>query len=79
MTTTHQTAERTALHGLLLLLVEAQNIARDESAEMHEIVERIENLVESAHAREMVQLARAALGAVPAPSAISAAAAGTHE
>lgn len=67
MSATTKSAEQLALQGLLLLIVEAQNIVRDESAEMHEVSERIEQLVESPHARELVQLAR---GALEAPATV---------
>lgn len=72
MSTTQQTAERAALQGLLLLLVEAQstlqaarvdpeNLERGKIGAFHEL----EKLVDGAHAAELVQLARAALD-VPA-------------
>jgi hypothetical protein len=90
MTTTPESAERLALRGLLLMLVEVQNVVRTdvdyrpfklfEHIGNHSIasVDKLLELVDSDHAREMVQLARAVLGSVPAPSAIPADEAGVH-
>ena len=70
---THSRAEQVALHGLLLLVVEVQNAVRGDldyrphklyehiSQHAIETVEALENIVDSAHARELIQLARAAL------------------
>lgn len=85
MSAAKQSAEQLALQGLLLLLVEVQNQAREaDIAEVDEhtatrlgALQQIEQLVESDHARELVQLARAALE-TPAPAAIPASAAGLH-
>jgi len=63
------TAEQVALQGLLLILAEVQNQVRaSRDAEKGERVaklfgsfEQIEQLVEGAHAAEMIQLARAAI------------------
>lgn len=57
-TTTHH-----ALHGLLLLLVEAQNILRQENRQSELVRGELSDLVESAHARELVQQARTLLEA----------------
>lgn len=74
MSTTTESAERLSLRGLLLLVVELQNQVRAE----YTSAQNIRDLVESDHTREMVQLARAALGSVPAVAAIPADQASTH-
>jgi hypothetical protein len=68
MTTTVESAERMALRGILLLFVEVQNLARQAGptvaeADPFQTLDAIEDLVESEPARELVQLARAALDA----------------
>lgn len=58
---TPESPERTALRGLLLALVEVQNMVRSAGDnELREFV-RIQDHVESDHVREYVQLARAVL------------------
>lgn len=73
------TGERVALQGLMMCLVEIQNLVR--ATHVHEDLdafEKIEELVESPQANEHIQLARSLLDAPPAPAAIPAAAAGIH-
>lgn len=86
MNTTVQVAHDHALRGLMLLLVEVQNIVREtDFAEVDEhdakrlaAFKHVEQLVESPETSNLLQLARAALE-TPAPAAIPAAAAGVHE
>ncbi len=62
MVNTHSRAEQVALHGLLLLVVEVQNLIRNNAAVgADKTVAEIDDFVHSAHARELIQLARAAL------------------
>jgi len=72
MSTTQQTAERVALQGLLLLLVEVQSTLQAGRVDPEQLdlgkvnaFHELEKLVDSAHAGEMILLARAAL-ATPA-------------
>lgn len=81
MSTTTESAEQMALRGLLLLVVEVQNVLADEEIDMFEKIEQVEDLVETDHAREYVQLARAALDnplVAATPAAIPEADARTH-
>jgi DNA polymerase-3 subunit epsilon len=66
VSTTVESAERMALRGILLLFVEVQNLARQAGptvaeADPFQTLDAIDDLVESEPARELVQLARAAL------------------
>ncbi len=77
MNTTTKIAHDHALRGLMLLVVEVQNIIREaspreEHATAHDLFDRIDELVQSDHAAELIQLARAALE-TPAPTAATAA------
>ena len=79
---TAKSAEQLALRGLLLVVVEVQNLVRAEmnlAESLGEIdgIEQIRQVVESAPTAELVQLARAALE-MPTPRAIPAAAASMH-
>lgn len=69
MSTTKESAEALALRGLLLLVIEIQNAVTrtddDGAADPLHICCEVADLVESAHCRELVQLARAALEAPP--------------
>jgi hypothetical protein len=79
MSATQQSAERTALQGLLLLLVEVQNQAGlpdfaevgEETTARLDAARQIEQLVNSPHASEMIQLARAALGSTSRSSTVN--------
>jgi hypothetical protein len=74
------TGERVALQGLLLLVQEITNHAVTPDATPDTKLDEINELLDSAHAREHIQLARSLLDAEQAstPAAIPAAAAGIH-
>lgn len=67
---TQESAELMALRGLLLLVVEVQNIVRQvnhkTTAEDYALaLGRVAHIVDGAHAAELVQLAKAALQTKP--------------
>lgn len=72
--------DSTALRGLLLILVEVQNLVRAQGNDINEAyaATQLRDLVESEHAHECINLARAALDTEAAPAAIPADQAGVH-
>lgn len=77
---TQASASQLALRGLLLLVVEVQNILCNEELDAFEKLGDIEDVVETDAVRELIQLARAALADQPTPpfKALPASVAGVH-